>query len=139
MKERRSRLWSWRESSPADYTREPTTSARTGIAKLGFDPYPGTLNVTVTGENLEKKRHVERGPGLRIEGFSDGERSFGACTCYPLVLNDEVEGALLVADRSIHEPEVLEIVSPHYIRKRLELSDGDTVRVRFVPLRLSVS
>jgi len=109
------------------------------IDKLGFDPYPGTLNVTVTGENLEKKRHVERGPGVRIEGFSDGERSFGACTCYPLVLNDEVEGALLVADRSIHEPEVLEIVSPHYIRKRLELSDGDKVRVRFVPLRRSVS
>jgi len=99
--------------------------------KLGFDPYPGTLNVKIRQEDYERRRRLEARPAVVIEGFKNGERAFGACRCYPLLINDEVEGALIVADRTTHNTGVMEIVSPIYLRRHFSLSDGDRVRLAF--------
>ena len=107
--------------------------------KLGFDPFPGTLNVRISEEEYEKRRLLERLPSIRLEGFKDGERSFGPCRCYPLTVNDEVDGALVVAERSIHDYNILEVVAPVYLRRRLGLADGDRVRLSFLPLRRSAA
>jgi riboflavin kinase, archaea type len=107
--------------------------------KLGFNPFPGTLNLRIDEEDYEKKRRLERLPSIRLEGFKDGERSFGACRCYPLTVNGEVDGALIVAERSIHDYNILEVVAPVYLRRHLGLADGDRVRLSFLPLRRSVS
>ena len=109
------------------------------VEKLGFDPFPGTLNVRIREEDFDKRRQLERLPSIRLEGFKDGERAFGACRCYPLTINGEVDGALIVAERSIHDFNIMEIVSPLYLRRHLELADGDRVRLSFLPLRRSVS
>ncbi|MCW4050035.1 MAG: DUF120 domain-containing protein [Candidatus Bathyarchaeota archaeon] len=105
--------------------------------KLGFDAFPGTLNIRIKPEDFEKRQRLERGPSIKLEGFKDGERSFGACRCYPLTVNDEVEGSLLVAERSIHDDNIMEIISPLYLRRHLKLADGDKVKVSFLPLRRS--
>jgi len=107
--------------------------------KLGFEPFPGTLNVRIRQDDFEKRRRLESGPGIHIEGFKDGERAFGSANCYPVTINDEVEGALIVAERSIHDYNVMEVISPIYLRRKLGLADGDKVRLSFVPLRRSVS
>ncbi len=107
------------------------------VEKLGFEPFPGTLNIRIGEEDYDKRRRLERGEYIRLEGFKDGERSFGAAHCFPCIINDEVEGALIVAERSIHDYGVMEIISPHYLRRKLELADGDKVKVSFVPLRRS--
>jgi len=99
--------------------------------KLGFDPYPGTLNVMIGQEDYERRRRLEGRPAILIEGFRNGERAFGACKCYPLLVNDLVEGALIVADRTTHDIGVMEIVSPVYLRRHFGLSDGDRVRLAF--------
>ncbi len=95
------------------------------------------LNVRITEEDYDKRRRLERGAYIRLEGFKDGERSFGAAHCFPCLINDEVEGALIVAERSIHDYGVMEIISPHYLRRKMELADGDKVKVSFLPLRRS--
>lgn len=107
------------------------------VEKLGFEPFPGTLNVRIVEEDYDRRRRLERGEFIRLEGFKDGERSFGAAHCFPCLINDEVEGALIVAERSIHDYGVMEIISPHYLRRKMELADGDKVRVSFLPLRRS--
>ncbi len=107
--------------------------------KLGFEPFPGTLNVRIMQDDLEKRRRLESGPGVHLEGFKDGQRAFGSANCYPVTINDEVQGALIVAERSIHDYNVMEVISPIYLRRKLGLADGDKVRLSFVPLRRSVS
>ena len=107
--------------------------------RLGFTPFPGTLNVKISGEYYDKRRNVERRPGIRLDGFTDGERAFGAAMCYPLVLNDEVEGAMIVAERTTHDYSVMEIISPYYLRRKMSLADGDVIKVSFEPLRRSVA
>ena len=109
------------------------------VEKLGFEPFPGTLNVKITEEDYDRRRRLERGEYIRLEGFKDGERSFGAAHCFPCIINEEVECALIVAERSIHDYGVMEIISPEYLRRKLELADGDKVKVSFLPLRRSDS
>lgn len=109
------------------------------VERLGFEPFPGTLNVRIKEEDYDKRRRLERGEYIRLEGFKDGERSFGAAHCFVCMINEEIEGALIVAERSIHDYSVLEIISPYYLRRRLELADGDKVRLSFLPLRRSDS
>jgi len=97
--------------------------------KLGFDPYPGTLNLRLREADVERRRLLERLPAIVLEGFKDRERAFGAARCYPAVVNDDVEGALIVAERTSHDLSVMEIISPIYLRRHFGLEDGDTVRV----------
>ncbi|TRO54676.1 CTP-dependent riboflavin kinase [Candidatus Bathyarchaeota archaeon] len=107
------------------------------LDKLGFEPFPGTLNVRIKEEDFDKRRRLERGEYIRLDGFKDGERSFGAAHCFPCLINDELGGALIVAERSIHDYGVMEIISPFYLRRKMELADGDKVKLSFLPLRRS--
>lgn len=99
--------------------------------KLGFEAFPGTLNIKIKPEDYDKRKTLETRPAVVLEGFEDEDRAYGRCKCYPLLINGEVEGALIVADRTIHEPDIMEIISPVYLRKNLALTDGDQVTVVF--------
>ena len=105
------------------------------VEKLGFEPFPGTLNIRISEEDYDKRKRLERGEYITLDGFKDGERSFGSAHCFPCIIKEEADAALIVAERSIHDFNVLEIISPHYLRRKLELADGDKVKVSFVPLR----
>jgi len=107
--------------------------------KLGYDPFPGTLNVKINQEDFDKRRRLERHPSFVLQGFKDGERSFGSAKCYPLLLNDEMKGALIVADRTIHDLTTMEIISPVYLRRHFGLSDGDSVKLSFLSPRRTVA
>lgn len=107
--------------------------------KLGFDPFPGTLNIKIKEEDTEKRRRLEQGPSIRIEGFRERDRAFGACNCYPLTLNEEIKGAMIVADRTLHDLSIIEIISPLYLRRHMGLADDDLIKISFVPLRRSDS
>jgi riboflavin kinase len=108
------------------------------VDKLGFDPYPGTLNVRLREADLELRRNLERLPGVKIEGFRSANRAFGGARCYPLLVNGEVEGALITADRTSYDLSVMEIIAPISLRDRFGLEDGDTVRLSISdPLRSS--
>ena len=99
------------------------------MEKLGFDPYPGTLNLKLDESELEKRRRVDLMPAIHLRGFKDEARAFGSARCYPVVLNEEVEGALIVAERTIYDLSVMEIISPVYLRGHFGLEDGDVVNV----------
>ena len=42
--------------------------------KLGFDPFPGTLNVKIKDEDVETRRRLEQGPSIRLDGFKEKDR-----------------------------------------------------------------
>ncbi|MEM4500973.1 MAG: DUF120 domain-containing protein, partial [Thermofilaceae archaeon] len=50
--------------------------------KLGFKPYPGTLNLKlIRRDEVLKRALVERAARIEIERFSDGRRSYGGARC----------------------------------------------------------
>ena len=106
--------------------------------KLGFDPYPGTLNLRLGEADVELRQRLEWVPPIILEGFKDRERAFGSARCYPAVVNDDVEGAIIMAERTAHDPSVMEVISPVHLRRHFGLEDGDAVKVAISsPLRSS--
>ena len=98
--------------------------------KLGFNPYPGTLNLKLTTDyDLKTKAEMEAYPAVEIAGFKDEERSFGPAKCYRAIMNNKVEGAVLTAMRSHYDASVLEVIAPVFLRERLKLKDGNKVKV----------
>jgi len=98
--------------------------------KLGFEPYAGTLNLRVREEDQEKVRLLEASPFNLIEGFTNGNRSFGPAKCFQGEIADKVQGALIFPVRTHYTGDVVELISPQSLRKMLHLKDGDTVKVR---------
>ncbi|MEM1994150.1 MAG: DUF120 domain-containing protein [Nitrososphaerales archaeon] len=98
------------------------------LAKLGFDPYPGTLNIRLsTTLDRRLRRELEHYRGIRIHEFEDGQRTFGGARCFRAVLNDMVEGAVLAIDRTHYDDTVVEFIAPVNVRERLGLKDGAEV------------
>ncbi len=98
--------------------------------KLGFEPYPGTLNLKLaTDYDIKTRMELEAYPAVEIKGFQNEDRSFGLVKCYPAIVGNKVKGALVTALRSHYDVSVLEIIAPSCLRKQLNLKDGNKVKV----------
>jgi riboflavin kinase len=100
------------------------------IEKLGFEPYPGTLNLKLaTDYDLKTRIELEAYPAIEIQGFKNEDRTFGIVKCYPAVIGNKVKGALISALRSHYDNTVLELIAPVNLRKQLKLKDGQKLKV----------
>jgi len=105
------------------------------IEKLGFDPYPGTLNLKLTTEyDVKTMSELETYPAIEIQGFKDESRTFGSVKCYSAIINNKEKGAVVYALRSHYNASVLEIIAPVFLRGRLKLKDGNKVKVEILTL-----
>ncbi len=98
--------------------------------KLGFEPYPGTLNLKLlTPEDVKARKMLSELAGIEIHGFVHNGRSFGSVKCFPA----EVSGkkcAVVIPVRTHHTITTLELIAPEKLRSTLRLRDGDVVNVR---------
>jgi len=100
------------------------------IEKLGFDPYPGTLNIRVTDiEGIRLRAELDAYPGIEIEGFKNKNRTYGPVKCFHSTINDGERGAVVLALRSHYGKDTVEIIAPVCLRDKLGLKDGDKVKV----------
>ena len=105
------------------------------MEKLGFDPYPGTLNLKLTTDyDVKTRSELESYPAIEIEGFRNENRTFGSVKCYPSIIENEVKGALILALRSHYDISVIEVIAPVFLRKHLRLKDGHKVKVEVLTL-----
>ncbi|MEM2137087.1 MAG: DUF120 domain-containing protein [Candidatus Methanomethylicia archaeon] len=97
--------------------------------KLGFEPYPGTLNLRLKSvADIEVKRVLKGLPGIVISGFSNGLRSYGGAKCFKAKI-DGIDCVLVLVERTHYGDDVIEILSPIKIRDALGLKDGSEVEV----------
>ena len=95
--------------------------------RLGYAPYPGTLNVRLDGAALRKSALVAGWSGLRIDGFQASGRTFGGASCFPARLNGH-PCHLIHPDRT-HYKDVVEFVAPERLRDALPVKDDDRVTI----------
>ena len=99
------------------------------VRKLEFDPYPGTLNLKLESQkDMEAKVSLEKIESTEIDGFEDKKRSYGRADCYKTLING-LKAAIIIVERTHHNTDVIEVISPHYLRKKLRLKDGDMIKV----------
>jgi riboflavin kinase len=105
------------------------------IEKLGFEPYPGTLNLKLTTDyDVKTRSELEAYPAVEIEGFRNEDRTFGSVKCYPVIIENKVKGALILALRSHYDTSVIEVIAPVFLRNHLKLKDGHKVKVEVLTL-----
>ncbi len=105
------------------------------LEKLGFDPYPGTLNLKLTTEyDMKTRSELESYPAVELEGFGNESRTFGPVKCYPAIINNKAKGAVVSALRSHYNSSVIEIIAPKFLRGNLKLKDGNKVKVEVLIL-----
>lgn len=105
------------------------------MEKLGFDPFPGTLNLKLTTDyDVKTRNELEAYPAVEIEGFRSEDRTFGSVKCYPVTIENKVKGALISALRSHYDASILEIIAPVSLRKHLQLKDGHKLKVEVLTL-----
>jgi len=104
---------------------------RKGISeKLGFLPFPGTLNIRIGKDGLWKKKAVLKMDPIIIPGFKDKDRSYGDLFAYRCKIKGFADDcALIVPLRTHHGEDVIEVVSARSIKKAMKLADGDHVEV----------
>jgi riboflavin kinase, archaea type len=95
--------------------------------RLGYTPYPGTLNVRVGAADRERLDAARHWKGIRIDGFEAGGRTFGGATCFEARLGGR-RSHWIVPDRT-HHTDVAEFIAPGYLRQELPVKDGDHVDV----------
>ena len=99
-------------------------------SKLGFDPFPGTLNLRVMRDSMDERRELNTLPFVSIDGFADKERTYGGARCYGAVINQKTPAAIVMPIRAHYGEDVIEIIAGQNLRKLLRLKDGDLVNVR---------
>lgn len=98
--------------------------------KLGFKPYPGTLNLKLkTIDDIVKKAELLKTPGIIIEGFSNGLRTYGRVKAFKAKINNIENVAVILPERTSHGLDILEIIAPFNIRKKLNLKNGDEITI----------
>lgn len=94
---------------------------------LGYRPFPGTLNLRVDEEDVEKIRKLD---SERLESFEHEETEYSGMDIYRCEIQG-IEAAYLDLDITDYEDDVIEIVAPVGLRDMLGLEDGDEVEVEF--------
>jgi riboflavin kinase len=92
----------------------------------GFKPFPGTLNLRSSKE--EVKNSLKQVDSVRISSFSFEGEEYSGVDVYPATVQGH-DAAVLRMDVTDYGPEVMEIVAKHKLRKALDMQDGDKVKV----------
>ncbi|MBM3905832.1 MAG: CTP-dependent riboflavin kinase [Thaumarchaeota archaeon] len=101
------------------------------LHKIGYVPFPGTLNVKLDKkEQIESLRQLANLEGVKIDGFSDGKRTYGWVRCFACKINGKVDAQLILLERTHHDLSTIEIISKAEIRKKLGLKDDASLSIR---------
>ena len=99
------------------------------LEKLGFDPYPGTLNIKLDAKSIDLRKKITE--NIRIAGFTDQNRTFGKGSCFRVRISD-IEGAVITPERTHYPEDIIEIIAPVNLRDHLDLKDGHNVNVEVI-------
>jgi riboflavin kinase len=101
--------------------------------KLGFEPYPGTLNVKLVDQVfMNARRDIGKYPSVFINGFSDDTRTYGWVKCYKAEINKGAinNAAALVLERTHYDDSMLELIAPISLKESIGIQNGDKISVK---------
>lgn len=97
--------------------------------KLGFDPYPGTLNLKLDKKNEKIYQEVLKGRAIEIVPPAS---EFCPSKGYPISLG-KIKAAIILPSVPDYPKDIVEIMAPVKIKEKLKVEDGDemefTIRI----------
>jgi CTP-dependent riboflavin kinase len=98
--------------------------------KLGFVPFPGTLNLKVDQESLNVVKKLRAREGINIVPPSP---DFCQAKSFPISING-IEAAIIIPEAEhftgdVHSWDVIEVIAPVNIKQALSVKDGDQLTI----------
>ncbi|MDD1693353.1 MAG: DUF120 domain-containing protein [Methanoregula sp.] len=97
-------------------------------AALGFEPYPGTLNIRIAPSSMTVRKKIDALDWTRIKGFSTDGRTFGDARCIPCRIGT-IKCGIVVPGRTHYPDDLIEVIAPIALRRKLGVEDNDSVNV----------
>ena len=98
------------------------------LKKLGFTPWPGTLNLEISMDQVAVIEEMKLTEGLELVSPDSNY-----CSGYVLAVSIEGIPAAIVLpaeDVRVHAKNIIEIISPEMLKDTLDVKDGDWVTLR---------
>jgi riboflavin kinase len=95
------------------------------VEKIGFTPYPGTLNIKLTKNSLVAKNSLKKTNGIEILSTKD----FCRGKCFHAYM-DDLKCAVVIPEVEDYPEDVIEIIAPVNLREKFKLKDGNVVEVK---------
>ena len=97
------------------------------VAKLGIDPYPGTVNLVLEdGPGRAGWAAIRARPGIVVRPpdpqWCDGH-------CYRVRIAGRIDGAIVVPAIAGYPADQIEIIAAVAVREALGIADGDRVEI----------
>jgi riboflavin kinase len=96
--------------------------------KIGFAPYPGTLNIRLEPSSLQVRKRLDQLEWVQIQGFTAEGRTFGNARCLPCRI-EGIPCGIVIPGRTHYPDDVLELIAPVSLRESLRVDDMDEVKV----------
>ena len=100
------------------------------LNKLGFAPWPGTLNLQIAADCVDEIEDLKVKSGLEL---ISPDSKF--CSGYLLPISIKSIPAAIVFpadDVRVHSKDIIEIIAPEMLKDALNVEDGDLVYVKIV-------
>jgi CTP-dependent riboflavin kinase len=99
--------------------------------KLGFIPYPGTLNLRLTMAAQKVMEQIKRQQGVILES---SDSRFCAAVCYPVLINNQVKAVIVYPHVQDYPSDKLELIAPVRLMDALNLVEGQTIYLELTEL-----
>lgn len=97
------------------------------LTLLGFEPYPGTLNLRLSEEDRSKMQEINKLSGIPLIAPNE---TYCSSRVFPVQIGN-IPGAIIIPEESVqlHGSDTVEILAPVCLREVLKLQEGDRVSV----------
>jgi CTP-dependent riboflavin kinase len=106
------------------------------VEKLGFKPYPGTLNLEISEEFLPAIEALDQKEAIEL---ISPDPKFCNAMVFQVSLGD-ISGAIVLPEENvrIHPKNIIEIIAPLNLKAALNVNDGDSLKFNIIPKRNAV-
>ncbi|MEJ2283340.1 MAG: CTP-dependent riboflavin kinase [Desulfobacterales bacterium] len=95
------------------------------LEKLGFEPWPGTLNLEISMNRVALIDELKVKRGLELVS---PDANFCSGHVFPVSIEGVPAAVVLPAeDVRVHEKNIIEIIAPQFLKETLGVKDGDQV------------
>jgi CTP-dependent riboflavin kinase len=98
--------------------------------KLGFEPYPGTMNILLKESCSQLMVEIRNSVGVNLV---PPDKNFCSSQVYPVRIG-KTPGAIILPEEkvNVHDANIVEILAPVFLREVLNVKDGDLVSVTLI-------
>jgi len=93
--------------------------------KLGFKPFPGTLNIEILPKSLPNVESIQKEKGIALV---PPDPTFCTSQVFPVSIEGADAAMIIPAEKvRIHGKNIIEVIAPISLKNALKIDDGDFV------------